>query len=77
MQKCYLPSNEYLQVIEESLEHIADKKGRVNIEEIGNRFNSILEANYDGIYVTVGKGTTLSINQNSHLVENMHAGAVE
>lgn len=62
-QKCYLPSKEYMQVIERSLEGIIDSDMEdVDYDRVKSCFDAIFESNYDGIYITVAKGTTLSIN---------------
>ena len=62
-QKCYLPSKEYMQVIERSLEDIIDSDMEdVDYDKVKSCFDAIFESNYDGIYITVEKGTTLSIN---------------
>ena len=61
-QKCYLPSKEYMQVVEKSLDGVIVNDTDVNYDEFKNSFDVIFESNYDGIYITVDKGTTLSIN---------------
>lgn len=71
LQKCYLPSKEYMQVIEESLEGMIDNDNNIDYEMIKSNFDAILESNYDGIYITVEKGTTLSINNKCKYVEEL------
>jgi transcriptional regulator with PAS, ATPase and Fis domain len=61
-QKCYLPSEEYMQVVEMNLNGIVDDDHDVDYDKLKNSFSAIFESNYDGIYITVDKGTTLSIN---------------
>lgn len=61
-QKCYLPSKEYMQVIEANLDIVRDNDTDINYEQLKSSFDAIFESNYDGIYITVDKGTTLSIN---------------
>lgn len=62
-QKCYLPSAEYMQVIEQKLDGIIDDDSEVDYDKLKSSFSAIFESNYDGIYITVDKGTTLSINK--------------
>ncbi|MFZ5969122.1 MAG: sigma 54-interacting transcriptional regulator [Bacillota bacterium] len=70
-QKCYLPSKEYMQVVEKSLDGIIDNDTNVNYEKLVSRFDAIFESNYDGIYITVDKGTTLSINNKCKYAEGL------
>lgn len=72
-QKCYLPSKEYMQVIEANLDRIRDNDTDMNYEQLKNSFDAIFESNYDGIYITVDKGTTLSINNKCKLAHNFTA----
>jgi len=69
--KCYLPSKEYLQVIEKNLAGVTEDPWDVDYSQLADSFNAIFESNYDGIYVTVNKGKTLSINQKA-----IHAGSL-
>lgn len=62
-QKCYLPSEEYMQVIEKNLDGIVDADLEVDYDKLKSSFSAIFESNYDGIYITVDRGTTLSINK--------------
>ncbi|MBR0600491.1 sigma 54-interacting transcriptional regulator [Sinanaerobacter chloroacetimidivorans] len=62
-QKCYLPSEEYMQVVEKNLDGMIDNDSEVDYDKLKNSFSAIFESNYDGIYITVDKGTTLSINK--------------
>lgn len=62
-QKCYLPSEEYMQVVEMNLDGIVDDDSEVDYEKFKSCFSAIFESNYDGIYITVDKGTTLSVNK--------------
>lgn len=62
-QKCYLPSKEYMQVLEKSQDETIDYDAdEIDYEKFQKSFNAIIESNYDGIYITVDKGKTLSIN---------------
>jgi len=72
-QKCYLPSKEYMQVIEANLDKIKDDDTDVNYEQLKNSFDAIFESNYDGIYITVDKGTTLSINNQCKFAHDLTA----
>lgn len=67
MQKCYLPSQEYMQVMQDSA-NITDFK---DIDEMKHTYDFILESNYDGIYVTTAKGKTLSINKHCEYINNI------
>ncbi len=72
LQKCYLPSKEYMQIIEENLDDMADDHSQIiDHEKIKSDFAAIIESNYDGIYITVEKGTTLSINSKSKYVNEL------
>lgn len=63
IQKCYLPSEEYMQVIEKRFDDILNcHSGEIDYDKLKEEFNIILESNYDGIYITLDKGKTLSIN---------------
>lgn len=73
LQRCYLPSKEYMQVIEESLSDTVDDDGNVDYEKLKSNFDVILESNYDGIYITAEKGTTLGINHKCKYVEGLSA----
>ena len=71
-QKCYLPSKEYMQVIEQSIELMAEpEKENIDYDVIKASFDAIFESNYDGIYITVDKGATLSINDNCSYEKNI------
>lgn len=70
-QKCYLPSKEYMKVVEKNLDGIIDNDATVNYEKLKNSFDAIFESNYDGIYVTVDKGTTLSVNKKCQYAGNL------
>ncbi|WP_326975506.1 sigma 54-interacting transcriptional regulator [Caproicibacter sp. BJN0012] len=73
-QKCYLPSKEYMQVIGKSLDDIAGMVGHdgdINYDRLGSSFDAIFESNNDGIYITVNKGSTLSVNTNSQYVKGL------
>lgn len=62
-QKCYLPSKEYMEVIEQSMDLMMEGVPEdMEYDRIKTSFDAIFESNYDGIYVTVDKGATLSIN---------------
>ncbi|MDO4545542.1 MAG: sigma 54-interacting transcriptional regulator [Bacillota bacterium] len=68
MQKCYLPNEEYMRVMEHGLDEFFNKvrgKGEVDhqaLKELKETFDVIFETNYDGLYITMGQGDTLSIN---------------
>lgn len=64
-QKCYLPSQEYMQVVEDCINEYAEcaDKQTYDYDKLRNKFNILLESNFDGIYITVDKGNTLSINK--------------
>lgn len=66
-QKCYLPSKEYMQVVERSMSNVMDQISgdEFDYDGIKMSFDVLLESNYDGIYITVDKGETLSINNES------------
>ncbi len=70
-QKCYLPSKEYIQVVEQNLESITDDAAGVDYDKLKESFSAIFESNYDGIYITVDKGMTLSINKHSKYAEGI------
>lgn len=70
-QKCYLPSKEYMQIVEKTIEGIDDDSNVVDYDKVKESFSAIFESNYDGIYITVDKGTTLSINKNSIYAEGI------
>lgn len=71
LQKCYLPSKEYMQVIEKSLDGIIDDENNLDYEKLKSNFDAILESNYDGIYVTIDKGATFSINNKCKHVKEL------
>lgn len=73
MQKCYLPSQEYIQVMRESTQSI----DYGNIDKLKHTYDFILESNYDGIYVTTNKGKTLSINNNCEYINNVSANDID
>ena len=68
-EKCYLPSKEYLQVIEKNLHSLEDDD--FDYGKIADDFNALIESNYDGLYITVEKGKTLSINKKGIMVSDM------
>lgn len=70
-QKCYLPSKEYMQVLETSMEGLMNPDGTVDIEKWKSSFSAVFESNYDGIYITVDKGTTISVNEQCQYVEGI------
>ncbi|AOY77866.1 sigma 54-interacting transcriptional regulator [Clostridium formicaceticum] len=62
-QKCYLPSKEYMQILEKEIGDAIDCDTKeVDYDKLDRTFDAIFELNYDGIYITVNKGKTLSIN---------------
>jgi len=75
--KCYLPNEEYLEAINEGLQELFEQaenletKDKRHLKELRKSFDVILEDNYDGIYVTLGKGDTVSINENAILVNDV------
>lgn len=72
-QKCYLPSKEYMRVVEQNLEGIAGDDNEVDYNKLKDSFSAIFESNYDGIYITVDKGMTLSINRHCQYAEGISA----
>ncbi|GAB1476195.1 hypothetical protein MASR2M70_10290 [Bacillota bacterium] len=70
-QKCYLPSKEYIQVVEQTLEGVKDEVSEVDYDKAKKSFCAIIESNYDGIYITVDKGMTLSINKKCKYAEGI------
>lgn len=64
LQKCYLPSKEYMHVVEDTLDGPGNIDADEEYEKLKCSFDAILESNYEGIYITVDKGTTLSVNNN-------------
>lgn len=62
-QKCYLPSLEYMQVVEDYIQDYAKGNASHDVDQVKRQFSFILESNYDGIYITIDKGKTLSINR--------------
>lgn len=75
-QKCYLPSEEYMQVVEKTLEGVSDDDAEVDYDKLEKSFSAIFESNYDGIYITVDKGTTLSINRHCNYAEGITANDI-
>lgn len=78
-QKCYLPSKEYMQVVEKNLDGILDHDlamNDANYEKLKNSFDALFESNYDGIYITVDKGTTLSINDQCKYASGLTANDI-
>lgn len=67
--KCYLPSKEYLQVIERNLQAYDEED--IDYDKLESDFSALVESNYDGLYITVDKGETLSINRKSILISGM------
>lgn len=73
LQKCYLPSREYMHVVEETLDGF-NYNGIETEEEFGklkSSFEAILESNYEGLYITIDKGTTLSINEKCQYADHL------
>lgn len=70
-QKCYLPSQEYMQVMEEYIDRVSGANLQIDIDTAKHTFDFILESNFDGIYITVDKGKTLSINRNCEYVKGI------
>ncbi len=67
-QKCYLPSKEYMRVIEKKINGSVDEElGGLSKEE----FDAVIEYNYDGLYITVEKGSTLGINNKCKYIPNI------
>ena len=63
--KCYLPNEEYMKVLEEGMQQIFEEAVNGEPEkwkQTKHSFDVIFETNYDGLYITVGKGDTLSVN---------------
>lgn len=69
-QKTYLPSKEYMQFVEMNLKSILDEDKEINFDHLKKNFFTIIESNYDGIYITVDKGTTLSINNQCNYIDD-------
>ena len=76
--KCYLPSREYMQVIEESSSIYSKNIEECEIDFDGLRrsFDAIFESNYDGLYITVEPGKTLEINRKCVYVEGITADMI-
>lgn len=74
--KCYLPNEEYLHTINAGLNElfenisVAAPEEITKIGELRKSFDVILENNYDGIYVTLDKGDTISINENAMYISD-------
>lgn len=77
-QKCYLPSKEYMQVVERKAgASKGTELGEVEYDELVDRFDAIIESNYDGIYITADKGVTLSINDDCEYFQGVTADNVQ
>ena len=76
--KCYLPSREYMQVIEESssLYSKITEEGEIDVDRLKRSFDAIFESNYDGLYITVEPGKTLGINRKCAYVEGITADMI-
>lgn len=81
--KCYLPNEEYLDTINTGFSEIFEKTGLTDmkdsaeIETLRKSFDVILGDNYNGIYVTLGKGNTISINEDSVLIDDVNFTGAE
>ncbi len=70
--KVYLPNLEHEQIFEGNFSYdIKDD------EDLKEDFKAILESSYDGLYVTVGKGITLSINNTCEQGEGVKSDRTE
>ncbi len=73
--KCYLPNEEYLEVINEGLDKLFNEAehtellSQKQLADLRKSFDVILEDNYDGIFLTLGKGDTISINDRAMLID--------
>ncbi|MDR1796533.1 MAG: sigma 54-interacting transcriptional regulator [Clostridiales Family XIII bacterium] len=65
--KCYLPSKEYLEVIERDLPSF-EEEDAIDFAEVADSFRALFETNYDGLYITVGKGKTVGVNTKAEMV---------
>ncbi len=76
--KCYLPSREYMQVIEESSSIYSKitEEGEIDVDRLKRSFDAIFESNYDGLYITVEPGKTLGINRKCAYVEGITADMI-
>lgn len=76
--KCYLPSREYMQVIEESssIYNKITEEGEIDFDRLKRSFDAIFESNYDGLYITVEPGKTLGINRKCAYVEGITADMI-
>lgn len=83
MQKCYLPNEEYMKVINTGLDNMFNNLLNNNevqeseIKEWKASFDAIFETNYNGIYLTTGKGDTLSINPNVVMVHDVDLNGID
>lgn len=83
MQKCYLPNEEYMKVINTGLDNMFNNLRDNNevqeseIKEWKASFDAIFETNYNGIYLTTGKGDTLSINPNVVMVHDVDLNGID
>lgn len=81
--KCYLPNEEYLNAINKGLDELFDQINDTDMENsnqldnLRKSFDVILENNYDGIYVTLDKGDTMSINENAMYIHNVEFSEAE
>ena len=63
LSKVYLPSKEYMRVVEEKLGDIKNENGDVDIDKVRSKFDALIEKNYDGMYVTVDKGVSIGMHE--------------
>jgi transcriptional regulator with PAS, ATPase and Fis domain len=72
-QKCYLPNKEYMQVIKSGSVIQSDgvMTEDIDYENIEESFDALFESNYDGIYITVNEGRTISFNNNGLYTQNI------
>ncbi|MDO4552430.1 MAG: sigma 54-interacting transcriptional regulator [Bacillota bacterium] len=70
--KCYLPSKEYMQVIDSCIEEIGDG-GEVDYSLFEKTFDAVFERNYDGVFITTRKGITYNVNEKARYVPGLTA----
>ena len=82
-QKCYLPNEEYMRVLDNGVDELFNNL-ESNLEDDGdglgkvkNFFNMVFESNYNGLYITVGKGKTIGVNKEAIYLQDVEIKETE